>query len=138
MLYEMFSTDKAAEAENGIDLDFGRGVVVTIRRAGGANERYERVARRVFKPYQAQIDADTLPREMGVKLLARIYAEAVVIGWRGVTGPDGKPIEFTVDNCIRIFTDLPEFFSAVKRQAESAASFRRQAIEADKEALGNG
>jgi hypothetical protein len=129
-LQKKFGTDHDLEAEAGIDIDFGDGAVVTIRRAGGANKKYSNTARRVFKPHRQQIEADTISEEKLVGLLARIYAEAVILDWRGVT-IGGKEVPFEREAVIEALVAFPEFFNAIRNEAESAAAFRREELEAD-------
>lgn len=118
-----FGTDTDLEAETGITLDFGQGAKVTIHRAGGSNRKFSTVSKRVFKPYRQQINANTLDENLAVKLLATIYAEAVVLDWEGIK--DGEElVPFTKANAIAIFVKFPEFFNAIRREAEDAANFR--------------
>lgn len=120
-IYDAFKTDPDAE-QNGIDLDFGD-FKVTIARSGGANKKYETLARKKLDRYKRAIAFDALPEETARRVLIECYAEAVVLGWDGVLDENGQPIEFTVANCVKLFTELPEFFSQVREESERVSNF---------------
>jgi hypothetical protein len=136
-LYDRFSTDKNLESGSGVLLDFGDDVKICIHRAGGSNQKFKNVMSAKLKPVRQQIDAGTLSDETANRLLAEAYAESVVVAWEGVTDSDGKPLEFTRSNCVKVFLDLPELFKAVQEAATSVANFRREQIAADVETLKN-
>jgi len=61
------------------------------------------------------------------------YAEAVILGWDGVAGPDGAPLPFTRENAVKLMLDLPDLFRDVQEQATKAALFRAAAdLDAEK------
>ena len=64
-------------------------------------------------------------------ILREVYADTVVIGWSNVEGADGKPMAFTRENVIKLFTDLPELFADVQDQATNLALFRAEINEQD-------
>jgi hypothetical protein len=129
-VFEKFGTDKELESETGITLVFGDGCTVTIKRAGASNRKYAEVAKRVFKPYRTQIDADALDHDLAVKLFARIYAEAVVTDWQGITFK-GEPMPYSAENVRKLFEAAPDFLARIKAEAENAANFRDAEREAD-------
>jgi hypothetical protein len=129
--YQMFQTDKTAEVEQGITLDYGS-FKFRIVRAGGANRKYTEALNRKLKPYRRQLENDTLDNDVALKAMAEVYADTVLLGWEGVTGPDGQPLEYCRNNVIKILTDLPDLFRDVQEQANKAALFR--AAEREEEA----
>ena len=129
-LYSLFKTDKSLEVK-GIDLQYGDGIIITIARAGGANPIYARVVEAKTKPYRRQIQSETISRELSEQLTREIYAEAIVLGWSGVTDENGKAMEFTKENAVKLFKDLPDLFEDVKEQAGKAALFRNDILTAD-------
>lgn len=128
--YEAFETDPELESGEGVTLDYGD-FRITIHRAGGANRRFARVLEAKMKPYRRQLQTGTLDDEVAQRLLVETYAEAVVVGWKGVKDRTGKTMACTRDNVVRLFTDLPELFRDVQEQAQSLANFRRAELEAD-------
>jgi len=130
--YAQFQTDESLETE-GVVLDYGD-YQIRIARAGGANKRFAKVLEAKQKPHRRQIQNETLDEGVARKLLAESYAEAVVLGWDNLTGPDGKPMPYSKQNCVKLLLDLPDLFADIREQAAKVALFRREEIE---EAAGN-
>lgn len=128
-----FGTDADLESGTGITLDFGDGATVTIHRAGGSNQKFDTVFRRVFKPYRQQMAAGTLNNETASRCLAIVYADAVVLDWKGIE-IHGEPMPFNRENVLKVFEAAPEFFNMIKTEAEAASNFRDAELEDD---LGN-
>jgi len=129
--YETFSTNENLEAGEGVDLDYGKSGVITIHRAGGENKKFARVLNAKMKPYRRQLQNGTMDDAVAEKLMAETYAEAVIIGWKGVKGRDGKDMPFTKENVVKLLTDLPELFKDIQDQANTVANFRKEEIEAE-------
>jgi len=131
-VYDMFETDKDVEA-GGLDLDYGE-FKITIRRSGGANQQYNKTVEQLAKPHRRAIQTETIDANVINKLLSDAHAKSVVIGWDGVKDRDGNEIPFNVENCIKLFDDLPDLFEDVKEQAAKTGLFRKTVLE---ESVGN-
>ncbi|MDY0212552.1 MAG: hypothetical protein RBR06_06065 [Desulfuromonadaceae bacterium] len=129
-LYKAFKADGNME-KDGIDLPYGEGVSIRIARAGGSNSRYGKLLGERLKPHRRQMDNGTLDDKVAERIMAEVYADAVLVGWQGVTDADGAPLEFSRDNCIRLLLDLPELFRDIQEQAGRVANFRKAELEAD-------
>ena len=127
--YDAFATDRDLEVGQGIDLDYGDCGTITIQRAGGANRKFASVFAAKLRPYERQMQMGTLEDGTAERLLAETYAEAVIIGWRGVKDAKGKALAFDKKACVQLLLDLPELFRDIQEQAGKAANFRRQGIE---------
>jgi len=123
-LYDKFDTDKKAEADVGIVLDYGEAGKIRIHRAGGANQRFKNYTTATLKPFTRQINTGTMDEETSRKLTAQIYAKTIIIGWEGVVGRDGEPLEFNEENVAKLLLDLPELFDDIQRAAQDASLFR--------------
>lgn len=132
-LYAQFQTNPDVE-RTGIELEYRTGpktaAVIRIARAGGGNTKYNRALDAKTKPYRRQIQTDTIEPAQLDAIMREVYADSVVLGWTGVTGPDGKELPFTRDNCVKLFTDLPDLFADVQTQAQKVSLFRKQQLEA--------
>lgn len=128
--HELFGTNKNLEAEKGVRLEYP-GFSITIHRAGGANKKFAQVLNAKMKPHRQKFERDILDDETSQKILIETYAEAVVIGWSGNIGPGGKKAAFTVENCIKVFNELPDLFDDVKAQATKASIFREEQEKSD-------
>lgn len=150
-LYDKFGTDKEME-KDGIECNYG-GIKITLARAGGSNQRFKKLFQAKIKPYKRQIDNNMFDDDVAVRLLAEVYAETVVLGWASVEkdadggdvldakgepkwidkieNSDGKMVAFSKEACVKLFTDLPEFFREIQHMASQAEYFRREEEAAD-------
>jgi hypothetical protein len=127
-IWEKYQTDHEAEL-GGIDVDLGDGQVITVRRAGGANKQYQARLRALAKPYQRQVEIGTIDPGMLQRITMQAFAESSVVGWRGITDPDGKEIPFSPPAALELFKALPDLFDAVFQAAGEIDSFRAHRVE---------
>jgi len=127
--YDAFGTDENLEKGEGVDLDYGDCGIITIHRAGGSNKKFGSVFAAKLRPYERQMQMGTLEDGIAERLLAEAYAEAVIVGWRGVKNDQGKALAFEKKNVVKLLLDLPELFRDIQEQAQKAANFRRAGIE---------
>ena len=123
-LYARFKTNPDAESKIGVILDYGNGLTVRILRAGGSNRDFHRAMRESLNKLGRRLNA--LSDAESIKGLAEIYADAVIVGWEGVTDEEGKPLEFNKANVVKVLTDLPEFFRDIQDAAQNLELFRAQ------------
>ncbi len=128
--YDTFKNSENHE-QNGITLDLGDSGKFVIARAGGGNHTYRKTLERLSKPYRRAIQARTLSIEKDTELLAKCYAECIVKSWEGVTGPDGEPLPFTQENCIKLLSDLPDLFLEIQQTANEDQLYREVIQEED-------
>lgn len=129
-IYSKFRTDSALEAQDGIELNYGDEVAIKIHRAGGANQKYAKALRAKLANNRRALD-EQLSEESARRNLAEIYADSILIGWRGITDEDGKALEFNRANVVKVLCDLPELFRDIQDAANNAALFRRAQQEQD-------
>lgn len=129
-IYEKFGTNKKAEQE-GITLDYGDGLTVKIARAGGSNVRFEKAVQQRMRKFGLQAKHDLLEPEQMRTIFREVLAETVVLGWTGVTDRDGNELPFNKDNCVKVFTDLPDLFDDVLEQSRKASLFKETILEAE-------
>lgn len=137
-LYSNFQTDPNLE-KGGVWIDYGT-FRVLLAFAGGANKRYLSMMDKKFKPLRQAIQAGTLDNDRAQKMLMELYAEAVIIDWetihedkpqRGIEGPSGELLPFTVENVKMTFANLPNLFLDLKTQSELISNFRIRELEAE-------
>lgn len=131
-VYEMFETDKSVE-KDGVEIDYGE-FKIQIARSGGANQKYNNIMKRLSKPHERAIQTDSLSDEVAKKILIECHAKAVVLGWTGVEDRGGNEIPFSVENCVKLFEDLPDLFEDIKTQAGKSSIFKKYV---DEETVGN-
>jgi hypothetical protein len=135
-LYKKYETDAKAEV-GGVELDFGDGVIFKVARAGKSNPAFAKASRKRTKPFLFAIRAGTLDDKMAQEILVKVFAEAVVLGWEGVTDREGKEIEFSFDSAVKLFNDLPDLFEQIKEYAEDKDTFNADTHGGVADTLGN-
>lgn len=134
-LYTTFKTDTELE-KSGVLLNYGetregKPINIRIARAGGANTQYLKKLEAAVKPHRRAIQLDAMDSKQLERILRQVYAEAVVLGWENVEDATGKPIPFNVQNCVKLFEDLPDLYADIQSQAQQVALFRESLREAD-------
>lgn len=135
-LYNSYETDEQAE-KDGVHLevgttDSGKVITVRIRRAGGANTRFAKVFEQKSKPYRRLMEIPgALDPKISERVMREVYVESVVTGWENVEDRDGKSLEFTKENALKLFTELPDLFREIVKSSQDIAVFRKEAREAE-------
>lgn len=129
-LYAKYKTSDDAE-KDGVPIEYGDGVVLTLRRAGGRNTKYRDSFDEHTKKNKRRISVGDLPEDEARMLFAKVYADSVVVGWSGVKGADNQALEFNKENVVQVLYDLPEFFALVQQDALSYTHFRNDTLEDD-------
>lgn len=128
-LGQMFKTNPEREQE-GVVLLFGD-VEIRVARAGGANTKFQRAFEEKTRPYRKQIEMKVIKEDVMTRLLAEIYAEAIIVSWRTkvVTkdefGNDevtydqtitvnGDKLEFSIANATKLLMNVPMVFQEVR------------------------
>jgi len=120
--YAQFKTDSKVE-KKGITLDFGS-FAIRIARAGGANKAYAKALMKHVKPYRKAFQAGTLDAKTQSEIMAKVYADSVVLDWVNVMDAEGNEMPFSHENVVKLFTDLPELFQQVIADAENYRNFK--------------
>lgn len=143
-IFSQFSTTPEAEV-NGIWLDYGD-TRVKIARAGGTNKLYASTFEVLSRPYRRAIQNSLISEEQARAITIAAAAKAIVKDWEVASGKDangetiwkkgipsrnGTVLEFSEENIIRIFTELPEFFNNVNQASQDVSLFRADDLEAD-------
>lgn len=129
-IYDLFDRDEGMETK-GIWQNFGIYGKFLIARAGGSNSRFSSTLSKVMEPYQRQIQKNMLEESIANELLVKVFAKTVILGWEGVTGKDGNEIKYSYDACVKLLTDLPDFFLDMREEAMRISNFRKVDLEDD-------
>lgn len=134
-LYAKFETDRSLE-KTGITLDYGlnskkQPIEIRIARAGGANDAYLKRLEAKAKPHRRSIQHETIEKAQLDSIVKEVYAETIVLGWSGVEDRDGNELSFSKENVLKLFADLPDLYTDIMEQAQSAALFRVEIREKD-------
>lgn len=134
-LYKSYSTDSAKE-QNGVPIEFEAnddGTIPTfiVSRMGETNKEWSKALRIATKPYQRQMQLGVLPAEKDASIFLEVFAGTIVKDWSNVQDENGNVIPFSKANAIKVFTDLPDLYSILQKQAADAALFRKDVLEAE-------
>jgi len=121
-LKKEYGTNKKSEVD-GVWEDFGGGTTVLIARIG--NENYQKVFRRISKPYQNAIRRGTLGNDKAEDLLIQAMADCIVLDWKGLK-EDDKPVKFSKEECVRVLKEYKDFRDHVSELANSMEIFRQE------------
>jgi len=117
----LFKTNAELETK-GIVLDYGE-FKINIARAGGANKAFAKCLEKKSRPLRRAIQSEMLDNEAAENLMAEVYAESVVLGWEGIK-VDGKKLDFSKENCLALFKQMPDLLRDIMDQAGKMALFR--------------
>lgn len=149
-LYNKMQTSSRLETE-GIWLQIADNRI-KLARAGGKNTKFIVAAEKIAREHKRALDL--MGEAQGRKLFSKLFAEIVVLDWlvqtddgtldeegvanddleegqrwkRGIPNPDDSIDEFTVENIIKTFDNLPDLLRIVKETAEDASLFRQSLL----------
>ena len=112
-----------ATNEDGVEIFMGTNadqsdIYFTIVESG--NPKHEKAQRK----YAKQLEAARKNPKKDHYLMAKIMAESIVIGWRGVKDDDGNELACTMENKIDAFNKYKKLFYAVLKEATNEENFR--------------
>ena len=150
-LYEKMKTSPRLESEGiWLQIDDTR---IRLARAGGKNTKFTVAAEKIAREHKRALDL--MGEEQGRKIFTKLFAEIIVLDWltrdetgildkdgdpategldkkerwtRGISGPEGEMMEFTVKNVKKVFGDIPDLLKLVKETAEDPALFRQELV----------
>lgn len=125
-LFARYETDQEKE-RGGVPVVID-GATFFLRRAGGHNRAYRYALATAARGYadvlknasdnpQAAFDAQD-------DITQQAFAEAVIIGWEGVDGRDGQPLEFTRENFLDLVRSCAPVWDLLREAAIDDDRFR--------------
>lgn len=128
--FTTFKNDEALE-QSGIILDYGSAGKFTVARAGGANKAFTRKLKRLTQPYRRAIQNNTMDDKVAEAVLMKAFVDTCLLGWEGVTGSDGEPLEFNRENAMMLLEALPELWAELREDSQNSSMYRQEIREAD-------
>lgn len=120
-----FGTNRDLELE-GVWEPINEEASVKIARIG--NDRYTKLFQKLMRPYRKQVRRGTMPDKKAEEIYNQVIAETVLLDWKGLT-EDDKPLEYSVENAIRLLTEYKDFKDLVVDAAEAMETFQKEEIE---------
>lgn len=141
-LYDVFGSDKELEKE-GVWIDYDEiGASFKIARMGGGNSAYARYLSNAIRPVKHQLETNTLSDGKAEEIYRNAFVNTILKDWSGVTDSKGKALPFTVENAIKLLSDLPHLHSELSKEAGNIENYQRKADEetaknSEKSSVGN-
>lgn len=98
------------------------GVPLIIARAN--NDHFKKVFRTLTKPYQRDIDRNTLDNAVAEDLLCKALAQTILVGWDKSKFPGN--IEYSVENAEQLLKNDPDCRIFVTNVSQDAENFYRE------------
>lgn len=119
---KLFGTNQTLE-NDGVWKDLGDGAKIKVARLGNPNNL--RVTKELSKPFTIQIQRNKLPDDIQKKIMNESLARTVLVGWSGISY-GGSPIDYSVDNAIKLLTEFSDFRDVVFSAANDLTAFQDQ------------
>lgn len=134
-IFTQFKTNKNCE-ENGILVRFkpnedGSIPSFRIGRASRSNKRWLVAFEAKTRPYKTEIKDGIINDEDAQRINLEVFCSALLLGWSNIQDSDGQDIQFTYDNAIRLFTDLPELYEMLGSKSSDMSNFLESNLKAD-------
>lgn len=121
-----FAVD-SKKANEGTWVQVGEGLEILIARLG--NEKYKKFLRSAGKGLSVQVRTGNMNLEQAAELQKLAVANTVLLGWKGLEGDDGKPVEYSVQKAVELFNTHQDFYDLVVEYANDASMFKAQVQE---------
>lgn len=134
-LSKQFKTNPEKEA-SGVEIEFaeaqnddGSIPTFTISRMGKSNKAYSKALEAATRPYRRQVELGTLKNEVAEPLFLGVFADTILKGWKNVQDENGKSIEYSKENAVKLMTELPDVYERLQEESKIASNFRDDALQ---------
>lgn len=140
--FDMFETDDSLETQ-GIVVDYGQ-FWFKIGRIDVPNTPFSTFMTEKMRPYTRAIQLGEMDNKIAEEILREGFAKYLTFGWGSkvhgdgvmVGRPDPKTkeparIEFTPENVIDLYKQLPKIFQDLLEQSKDFTNFRKAKVEVD-------
>lgn len=101
-----------------------------LARTGTRNISYQRAVEKIQRDHKIEFDTGTMAPDDALALLIETFVDTSLKDWRNVKDENEMLLPFNRPNAIKLFTDLPDLFSILRRQAESLSNYQAEDIKA--------
>lgn len=144
--YKLFKTDPEIELA-GVVINYGDEAWFRIARAGGANKRYMNQMSERLKPFRRQLQTETMDEKVADRIVLEVFVDTILMGWGSrvqdpndptktvdadyIEDENGNHLQFNRENALRVLTELPELFQALRAESDRMANFTLAVKEED-------
>jgi len=118
---KIFSTDSKAEQE-GVWVDLDKKTAIKVARSG--NPKFQKLFRKLTKPYTRAMRSGTLNDDIAEKILIQCLAETILLDWKGIE-EDGKKVPYSVEKAIE-YLGIKDFRDFVVSCADDFALYKAE------------
>lgn len=134
-IFNQFKTSKIAE-EEGILIKFAAnedGSIPTFKigRQCRSNTKWAKTFEAKVRPYKDEIADKTIETEVAEKINIEVFCSAIVLGWENIKDENGKDIEYSLDNAVKLMTDLPDLYDVLNTKSLTMENFLSTKIKSD-------
>ncbi len=92
----------------GVKVNSAEDVILIGKHAGPLNAKFQSLSTKLAKKHAAILVGDPSPARKAVEdeMLRELLAKTVLTGWENVCDRDGKPVAFTVEQCMAFIAAL--------------------------------
>ena len=141
-LRKIYKTDATKEVD-GVKLEVGlndfngKPIEIVVSRMSRNNQKYQQAFTAKFDPHMTAIQADAMSEELAKKLTRELFVDVILhsvinLPLSDLTGDEAdndKTFEFTRENALALFDELPDLYDDWEGRAKKASNFRAQAVE---------
>jgi hypothetical protein len=132
-IQEVFGADKGLQA-NGMWTDYGN-ISIKLAFAGKANPRYEIVLEKKTQPIKRYLNSTRLQRDPEIRrqiehAMIAVYAEVVVLDWKGVTR-GGKSLKYSSAEGKKAMIEFPALWEFIREYANELENYQAEDLEED-------
>ncbi len=121
-LDKFYKTDENHE-KNGVWFDISDDVGFLVRPFKMTNPRVKAAMATHYKPYARQVELGTLDSDKQQEINIKLFMDVSLVDWKGVE-IDGKLVEFTKENGLKLFLMLPDLFEALWKHAHDFSNYK--------------
>ena len=122
-LHTHFKTNEKF-AKEGVDYAINDKTSFRVAYFNKDNPRAKAAMAQHYKPFAKQIELGILDPEKNIEIQRNLFVDICLISWTGVEQEDGSPIEFTKENAVNLFKELPELFNVLWKHCNDFQNYK--------------
>lgn len=133
-LYKQFETSTTLETGgkwfevNPPNEEDGKKPGFLLARRSSKNTAFSAAMERILRQHKRELDNGSMSPQESRALLVETFVDTVLKDWRNVRGRNGDVLDYTRDNAITLFTDLPDLFDTLNEQAGLLVNYQDKLI----------
>jgi hypothetical protein len=101
-----------------------------IARMGTTNPRYLKTLTAEMKPFQREIQLNSISEEKAAEIQRNVFAKSILVGWENILASDitGDPkaagcLDYSVPFAVQLLENLPELHNVLREFAQNMDNF---------------